>query len=131
MYIPGTITTVKITNTPILPLVSLGARCLEGSQFKTILTRSLGRNARLAAISHVTTRGHCVSQNCPIRSALNHEDSVGSSMFQLGGRREQTATVTVNMVITGHFVTDIRNATSIAATVPATVLNSKHRLIRR
>lgn len=52
-------------------------------------------------------------------------------MFQAGQRREQPATVTVNMAITGRFVTDIRNATSVAATVPAAVRNSKHYLVRR
>lgn len=39
-----------------------------------------------------------------------HKDSPGSSLFQAWGYGGQTYTITVNMVIKGHSVTDIRNA---------------------
>lgn len=71
-----------------------------------------------------------MSQNCPIRKALNHEDSLGSSMFRAGGYREQTYIVTGKTVINaskGHFVTDISNAVSIVALVSGPVPSSlKH-----
>lgn len=81
-----------------------------------------------AAISDMATRGPCVSQNCPNRNALTKPGRLmGPSMFQVWGSREQTYTVTVNIVVNGHFGTNINNAISIAALVSGTVISSfKH-----
>lgn len=65
----------------------------------------------------MATRGPCDSQNGPIRDALNPDNAPGSSVFQVWGCREQTYTVTVNMVVNDHFVTNINNDVSTAALV--------------
>lgn len=120
MYIPGTHTTIKITNIHH-PINVLGGAFSGGFPFEASHLQSAedlprGRQfpiwprggLRLSKLSH---------QEC----TRSHEDSLGSSMFQVGGCRKQAYTVTVSMVINDHFATNVNNSVSIAALLSGTV----------